>query len=103
MAPYGDPGVAEAFDRGYAQGGYPEAMRLAAEELTRLSSKSFVLPKDIADLYVEAGENTKALEWFEKGFEAHDPTLPFISWTQYDSLRSEPRYQALLRRMNLPR
>jgi serine/threonine-protein kinase len=102
LAPYGDPGVAGAFDRGYAQAGYPAAMKLAAEELTRLSNKSFVLAKDIADLYVEAGEKTKALEWFEKGFEVHEPTLPFIGSTQYDSLRSEPRYQALLRKMNLP-
>jgi tetratricopeptide (TPR) repeat protein len=107
LASYGDPGVAEAFDRGYAQGGYPAAMKLAAEELTRLSKKSFVLPHDIADLYVEAGEKTKALEWFEKGLEVHDPTLPFIGGfcdgsIQYDSLRSEPRFQALLRRMNLP-
>ena len=102
LAPYGDPGVAGAFDRGYAQGGYPAAMKLAAEELTRLSNKSFVLPTDIAGLYVEAGQKMKALEWFEKGFEVHDPIMPFIGYTQYDSLRLEPRYQALLRRMNLP-
>jgi len=103
LASYGDPGVAEAFDRGYAQGGYPAAMKLAAEELTRLSNKSFVLPKDIADLYVEAGEKTKALEWFEKGFELRDSNMPNLRLPFfYDSLRSEPRFQDLLRRMNLP-
>jgi hypothetical protein len=39
----------------------------------------------------------------ERGFEAHDPNMPHLSCAPvYDSLRSDPRFQDLLRRMNLP-
>jgi TolB-like protein/Tfp pilus assembly protein PilF len=102
MNAYGDPAVTEAFDRGYVEGGYPAAMRLAADQLVKLSRRSYVRPTDTAHLYREAGEKAKALDWLEKGFEFRDPTLPLISLPVYDGLRSEPRFQALLHRMNLP-
>jgi tetratricopeptide (TPR) repeat protein len=102
MRLYGEPGVDQAFDRGYAQGGYAAAMGLAAEELANLYRKSYANPTDIANLYLEARERAKALEWLEKAFEVRDPNLPYLGLPLYDSLRSEPRYQTLLRRMNLP-
>jgi hypothetical protein len=61
-----------------------------------------VNPSDIAQLYLEAGEKAKALEWLEKGVELRDPNMPYLGVPFYDSLHSEPRFQALLRRMNLP-
>jgi hypothetical protein len=52
---------------------------------------------------VHAGARQQALEWLEKGIEARDPNMPYIGLPDYfDSLHSEPRYQNLLRRMNLP-
>jgi hypothetical protein len=41
--------------------------------------------------------------WLEKALEVRDLNLPYIGWPESDSLRSEPRFQALLRRINLPR
>ena len=45
----------------------------------------------------------EALTWLEKGYEEHDQGLRFlkVNWT-WDPLRSEPRFQAVLRRMNFP-
>jgi hypothetical protein len=54
-------------------------------------------------LYIWAGEKAQALEWLEKGLEVRDLNLPLVNVSpDYDTLRSEPRFQALLRRMNLP-
>jgi tetratricopeptide (TPR) repeat protein len=58
----------------------------------------------IAALYARLGEPEKALDWLEEGYVVHDPYLFF--WIsvlpEYDSLRSHPRFQKLLRSLNLP-
>ena len=57
----------------------------------------------IAQHYVYAGDLDRAIDWLEKAFEVRDPNLPYISVQPiYDPLRSNPRFQDLLRRMNLP-
>ena len=96
-------GVDRILEKGYAEGGYQVAMRRAADALVALSHKSHVSPNTIADFYVRAGDHQKALDWLEKGFEARDPGTPNIAHAaHFDSLRSEPRFQALVRRLNLP-
>jgi hypothetical protein len=43
------------------------------------------------------------MDFIEKAFAAHNPSLPYIAIDPiYDPLRSDPRFQDLLRRMNLP-
>jgi hypothetical protein len=40
---------------------------------------------------------------WKRGFDVRDPVLPYLCLPYYyDRLRSEPRFQALMRRMNLP-
>ena len=100
-AAVGHPQAVEAMERGYAEGGYPEAMRLAGETLA--GDSTYVLPADIAVTYIHAGLNDRALEWLERAFEARDPSVPYIGvWPVYDPLRDHPRFQDLLRRLNLP-
>ncbi len=98
-----DPELAEALAQGFAQAGYLGAMRRAADTLAARSHTSYVSFETVAFLYISAGEKERALEWLAKGFEARDPNLPYISAKPiYDPLRSDSRFQALLRRMNLP-
>jgi TolB-like protein len=96
------PDVDRALEQGYAKGGYELAMRRGAEALVADSHKSFVSPFDIAGLYVEAGDKDKALDWLEKGLETRDPNMPYLGLPAFDSLRSMPRFQAIVRKMNLP-
>jgi len=101
MSIYGDREVEEALDQGYAEAGYAEGMKRAAEALDRRFRASFVLPTDIAFLYIEARENAQALEWLEKAFEVRDPAMPYLGLPNFDSLRSDPRFTELLRRIGL--
>jgi tetratricopeptide (TPR) repeat protein len=94
--------VEDALDRGYAEGGYQGAMNLAAEVLAASVEKGFALPVDAATAYILAGNNNGALEWLERGFDAHDPSMPYLGWPFFESLRDEPRFKDLLRRLNLP-
>jgi adenylate cyclase len=99
----GDREMEEALTQGDAQSGYRGAMKRAAELWAARWPKSYTLPTDVAILYAWAGEKNHALAWLEKGFEARDPNMPYINVDPtYDSLRADPRFQALLRRMNLP-
>jgi hypothetical protein len=61
-----------------------------------------VTPFDIAIIYVGLGDKAHALEWLEKAHEDHSDRLAWIkSWPVFDSLRGEPRYHDLLRRIHL--
>jgi len=97
----GDHEMEEALERGYTESGYPGAMRRAAEVLVERSHKTYVSPESIAELYLQSGEKNLALQWFEKAFEIGDPNMLYLGLPFYDSLRSDPRFQDLLRRMNL--
>ena len=100
---YSDPRVDAALEEGYARGGYGEAMKCVAEALITRLPEAFALPSDIAGFYAVAGEREKAVEWLEKGLDPHDPFMPYIGVTPwFDDLRPDPRFQALLRKMNLP-
>jgi len=99
---YGDRELDEALDQGYKEAGYRGAMKRAAGALIAHFHKSYANPTDIADLFLEAGEKEKALDWLEKGFEVRDQSMPGVGMPIYDSLRGDPRFTALLRKMNLP-
>lgn len=67
------------------------------------SEQSYVSPAIIAFLYVGIGEREKALDWLGKAYEEGDMWLRYLKVAPiYDSLRSEPRFKALLQRMNFP-
>jgi tetratricopeptide (TPR) repeat protein len=93
----------EALAQGYAEGGYQGAMRRAADAWAALLNVTWVLPTEIAFVYAFAGEGGRALDFLERGFEEHDPTMAYLSALPcFDAFRDDPRFQDLLRRMNLP-
>ena len=99
---YNDPRIETAFDKGYAQGGYTEAMKRVAEALVARLPETYCLPSDIAMFYTMAGEIDKALDWLQRGLEIHDPVLPYLGLPVFDGIRPDPRFQELLCKMNLP-
>jgi TolB-like protein/tRNA A-37 threonylcarbamoyl transferase component Bud32/Tfp pilus assembly protein PilF len=98
-----DSEAEQALVRGYEEAGYSGALRSVAELMIERSRTTFITPWQIATLYTCAGMNNEALEWLEKAFEAHDANMPAISVDPiFDDLREEPRFNELLRKMNLP-
>jgi len=92
----------EALARGFEEGGYSGALRRVAETLAARSKTTYVSPWQIGTLYTRAGMNDEALDWLEKAYLARDQNMPYLGVDPiFDTLRDDPRYQGLLRKMNL--
>ena len=72
-------------------------------ELERRSGKGLASAFDVASLYVALSEKERALAWLERAYTQRDYWLVEIqAWPWFDSLRSDRRFQDLLRRMRFP-
>ena len=53
-------------------------------------------------IYLGLGEKEKALDWLEKAYEEQDSACWYLKIDQiYDSIRNEPRFQAILKKIGL--
>jgi hypothetical protein len=60
-------------------------------------------PFEAAATYLYAGDADKAMPWLEKAVEARSFGVSFlVADPAFDSLRSDPRFIALLKKMGLP-
>jgi len=100
---YGNPGGLR-LARAYALSGKRgEALKILGRVKEQSSQPGFDF-SGVASVYLALGEKQKALDWLEKAYEERDPYAPFWNVNpRLDPLRSEPRFQDLLRRMNFPR
>ena len=79
----------------------------AAEVIGKLKegeglSENYALPFYLALIYTGLGEADLALEWLEKGYQDRVWMMVFIGMEPaFDPLRSDPRLQDLLVKMNL--
>jgi eukaryotic-like serine/threonine-protein kinase len=79
-----------------------DALRIA-EEFKDLSLHAYVDSYSIAMIYAGLGEKNRAFQWLEKAYEEHSSNMPFLAADPFwYGLRSDPRYQNLLRRIGLP-
>jgi len=87
---------------GYAVAGLENDARAVLAQLTALSKRRYVSPYDIAVVHVGLRENNKAFEWMELAYEHRSPWLGCLKVApQVDPLRSDLRFQNLLRRVGL--
>jgi serine/threonine-protein kinase len=104
FAQLADPEVEQALKHGYSEGGYPAAMRQAAAVLESRVPGGRPDTFALANIYVHLGDKNQALKWLEKGFDAGETnTMSFLGQPTFDSPRNDARFQALLRRLNLPK
>jgi tetratricopeptide (TPR) repeat protein len=80
-----------------------EALDLLAR-LKRISERTYVDPYNIACLCDGLKDNNLTMEWLERAYKEHSASLYLLkNETLSDSVRSDPRFQDLLRRMNFPK
>ncbi len=87
---------------GYAQAGRTaEAEELIAELKSR-SAQECIASQWIGEIYLAMGRYDDALDYFERGFEEGNTfLLALAAAPHYAPLRNEPRYQSLVKKLNL--
>jgi TolB-like protein/DNA-binding winged helix-turn-helix (wHTH) protein/Tfp pilus assembly protein PilF len=76
--------------------------RHALQELLRIGRRETIDPRLLAWAYLGLGEKDKALEWLEKAYAKHSNEMVSLKVNPgYDTLRGEPRFHLLLRRVGL--
>jgi tetratricopeptide (TPR) repeat protein len=74
----------------------------ALEALRKLQQRSYVSPWLVSIVYAELGDRDRAFLWLEKAYEGREHDLAFSNvWPMFDKLRSDPRFQDLMRRIGL--
>jgi TolB-like protein/tRNA A-37 threonylcarbamoyl transferase component Bud32/Flp pilus assembly protein TadD len=85
-----------------AAGKRGEALKMLLQ-LKGLWKTRSVAPYEIARIYVGLGEKEEAFAWLQKAADVHDGPMNLLKIDPaLDSLRSDPRFQDLLRRMKFP-
>jgi TolB-like protein/Tfp pilus assembly protein PilF len=71
--------------------------------LNQIAQSRFVPPYAFALVYTGLGDRDAAFHWLERASEVRDVALVFLpAGPQWDSLRSDKRFQSLLRRCGFP-
>ena len=87
---------------------YCPKCQIAARERWIAARRRELLPQYVsgfffAEAYVGLGQKDQAVTWLERAYNEHDRWMVYIASNPgLDRLHSEPRFQALLRRMNFP-
>ena len=77
--------------------------RAVIKELEDRYARNQAAGHEVAGVYSGLNEKDKAFEWLEKDFQNRDSRLPTFRWEmQFQPLRDDPRFNDLLKRMNLP-
>jgi tetratricopeptide (TPR) repeat protein len=95
-----DPGALAVLGFAYGISGRTSDARKLLDELKDQAGRRYVAPYRLALIYMGLGEKDEALEWLRKGCEEHDLGMACLKVeAMADSLRSDPRFDELLRRV----
>lgn len=87
----------------YGAAGKRDEATAVLRELEEKYTRKQAAGHEVAAVFAGLGEKDKAFEWLEKDFQARDGRLTTFRWEiQFESLRDDPRFKELLKRMNLP-
>ena len=100
----GDSDTTAGLAHVYATIGRKAEAEKILSELQRQSKVTYVSPYMIAAIYAGLGRSDKAFEFLEKAYRERSSDIPYFikADLRMDSLRSDPRFQDLLRRVRLP-
>jgi serine/threonine-protein kinase len=87
----------------YAMTGDTNKALETIHDMTKLWERGNFQAHRIAIVHTGLGDKEQALEWLEKSYTERDPWMVRLNVDpRFDTLRSDPQFQDLLRRMNFP-
>ena len=96
--------IAQAMHRGLVESGYRGAFRAWVAALETADAQGAPPPAFFPGMiYGILGEKDRAFQWLERGYHERSAAYSALNVDPYwDPLRSDPRFQDLVRRMNFP-
>ena len=86
----------------YARTGRRSQAIALLRELERDTSKTYVVPEQIAGVYAALGDTAKMYAWLEKGVELHSAFVVYSPvWPPFRPYRGDARFKAILRKTNM--
>jgi serine/threonine-protein kinase len=99
----GDPVILGSLGHAYAASGRRSEALHTLAELKDLAKQRYVAPFDVAVIYVGLGDKNQTFEWLQKALEDRSHWVIWLKCDpRFDSIRSDPRYGEVMRRMGLP-
>jgi serine/threonine protein kinase/Tfp pilus assembly protein PilF len=99
----GEPVRAVGLARAYGVMGKSNEARKILDDLTKASKQSYFPAYLFGVIHVALGENEQGLAWLEVAYTHRDPYLVHLKKdAAFDPVRSDPRFQDLLRRVGFP-
>ena len=99
----GSPLMRAALAQTFATAGAADKAIQIVDELNGLTKQRYVAPHFFAGIYIGLGDLDRAIEYLEKSCAEHCHWLIYLHIDpSVDDLRSDPRFQDLLRRVGLP-
>ena len=96
------PPVLAALGHAYAASGKRAEAQQMLLQLKSLSPRRYVSPFYQAYLYIGLGDREQAVAWLDRGYDDRSNNMIFLNVVpQFDTLRSEPRFQSLRHRIGL--
>jgi TolB-like protein/tetratricopeptide (TPR) repeat protein len=94
----------EAVERGYSTAGWRGALTEGIKARINQHQNGYGSAYEIARMYADLGDKEKAFEWLNIGYREHDFLLRELNTAfEMDSLRSDPRFAELVRKVGLPK
>lgn len=87
----------------FARGGFKAVIEWELGDFKKKAAEGYVSPIDFADTYAHLRRKDETIHYLEQAYKEHAPYLVRIqSDPNFDFLHSDPRYQAIVRKMGLP-
>ena len=97
-----NPMIVSGLGVAYARAGRTAEAEELILELKDRSAREYIASQLIGEIYLALERFPEALDYFEKGFEEHNSFMNVIgAGPQYVPLQNEPRFRALLKKLNL--
>jgi TolB-like protein/DNA-binding winged helix-turn-helix (wHTH) protein len=82
--------------------GQPDEIERVLRKMMDEASAGSRRPYEVATVATMKGDHSLALDWLEKSYQHHDYWMLFIKVDpQYDEIRSDPRFQAIVHRLGV--
>ncbi|MGD0212827.1 MAG: winged helix-turn-helix domain-containing protein [Terriglobales bacterium] len=98
-----DSEYAAAMEQGFQSAGWKGALANAIEYRKEERKTSYYSAFTIATFYIDLGDKDQAFQWLNIAYQEHDWLLISLNTNfRVDSLRSDPRFAELVRKVGLP-